>query len=243
MYDRLQFDFYNKLKEEEERNEIKRVICLFEQSGTFKTAAKQLGYESFDYDIENQFNETDYVIDLFNEIDKAYNNKKSIFDEFNENDIILCFFPCTRFSKQALLSICCNQSQLINKSITEKLDHNIMELFKLLNVFYYRFVEFYQICIDKGLKAIIENPFDTQSFLYRYFPIKPTIIDYNRMEWGDYFKKPTMYYFINWKVKNTLIMEQVDYKQQLKVNEMPKGIKRSLISKDYALRFIKEFIK
>ena len=45
-----------------------RVHCLFEQSGTFKNEFKKLGYEAFDYDIQNEFNETDYVIDLFKEI-------------------------------------------------------------------------------------------------------------------------------------------------------------------------------
>lgn len=42
--------------------------CLFEQSGTFKNEFKKLGYESYDYDIQNEFGETDYVIDLFEEI-------------------------------------------------------------------------------------------------------------------------------------------------------------------------------
>lgn len=45
---------------------------LFEQSGTFKNEFKKLGIEAYDYDILNQFNETDYVIDLYNEIDKSY---------------------------------------------------------------------------------------------------------------------------------------------------------------------------
>ena len=42
--------------------------CLFEQSGTFKNQFKSLGIEAFDYDIQNEFGETDYVVDLFAEI-------------------------------------------------------------------------------------------------------------------------------------------------------------------------------
>ena len=42
--------------------------CLFEQSGCFKNEFKKLGYEAYDYDIQNEFGETDYVIDLFEEI-------------------------------------------------------------------------------------------------------------------------------------------------------------------------------
>lgn len=45
---------------------------LFEQSGTFKNELKKLGYEAADYDIRNDFEETDNVIDLFAEIEKAY---------------------------------------------------------------------------------------------------------------------------------------------------------------------------
>lgn len=46
------------------------VHCLFEQSGTFKNAFKKYGIEAYDYDIQNEFNETDYVTDLFKEIEK-----------------------------------------------------------------------------------------------------------------------------------------------------------------------------
>lgn len=45
-----------------------RFHCLFEQSGTFKNEAKKLGYEAYDYDIQNEFGETDFQIDLFKQI-------------------------------------------------------------------------------------------------------------------------------------------------------------------------------
>lgn len=46
-----------------------KVHCLFEQSGTFKNEFKKLGYEAYDYDILNDYGETDYQIDLFTEIE------------------------------------------------------------------------------------------------------------------------------------------------------------------------------
>ena len=46
--------------------------CLFEQSGTFKNEFKKLGVDAYDYDIQDEFGQTDYVIDLFSEIEKAY---------------------------------------------------------------------------------------------------------------------------------------------------------------------------
>lgn len=58
-----------------------KVHCFFEQSGTFKNEFRKLGYEAFDYDIQNNFGETDHVIDLFAEIEKAYDGKANIFDQ------------------------------------------------------------------------------------------------------------------------------------------------------------------
>lgn len=58
-----------------------KVHCFFEQSGTFKNEFKKLGYDAYDYDIQNNFGETDYVIDLFQEIENAYNCKPSIYDK------------------------------------------------------------------------------------------------------------------------------------------------------------------
>ena len=42
--------------------------CLFEQSGTFKNEFKKLGINAIDYDIANDYGETDIQIDLFSEI-------------------------------------------------------------------------------------------------------------------------------------------------------------------------------
>ena len=55
--------------------EIKgKVHCFFEQSGTFKNEFKKLGIPAEDYDIQNNFGETDHIMDLFGEIDRAYDN-------------------------------------------------------------------------------------------------------------------------------------------------------------------------
>src|SRR5574344_1503437 len=78
--------------------EIKgKVHCFFEQSGTFKNEFKKLGYEALDYDIQNNFGETDNVIDLFNEIEQGYEGKSSIFDNISRDDLIIAFFPCIYF--------------------------------------------------------------------------------------------------------------------------------------------------
>lgn len=61
--------------------EIKgKVHCFFEQSGTFKNEFIKLGIPAEDYDIQNNFGETDHVVDLFQAIEDAYDGRPSLFD-------------------------------------------------------------------------------------------------------------------------------------------------------------------
>lgn len=60
---------------------ILKVHCFFEQSGTFKNEFIKLGIPAEDYDIQNNFGETDHVVDLFKEIEAAYDNRPSLFDQ------------------------------------------------------------------------------------------------------------------------------------------------------------------
>lgn len=55
--------------------------CMFEQSGTFKHEFQKLGIEAYDYDLQDEFGETDYKIDLFEEIRKAFEGWTSVFDK------------------------------------------------------------------------------------------------------------------------------------------------------------------
>lgn len=56
-----------KEKSKGERNSM-TVHCLFEQSGTFKNEFRKLGITAYDYDILNDYGQTDFQIDLFSEI-------------------------------------------------------------------------------------------------------------------------------------------------------------------------------
>ncbi len=49
-----------------------KVHCLFEQSGTFKQEFIKLGIPAEDYDIQDNFGQTDHVVDLFGEVEKAW---------------------------------------------------------------------------------------------------------------------------------------------------------------------------
>lgn len=218
-----------------------RVHCLFEQSGTFKNEFKKLGYDAYDYDILNDFGQTDYQIDLYNEIDKAYDNKPSIFDNILENDLIMAFFPCVRFEAQILLWFrgqCASQRKW---DIKRKLEYN-MKLHAELHRLYMLITKLALIVIERKLKLIIENPYNTQHYLLRYWCIKPAIIDLDRSKMGDNWKKPTQYWFINCKPQNNKI-QIPKYNKKIKTNyHNNKGFERNLIDKDYALNFINKYI-
>lgn len=220
---------------------MKKYHCFFEQSGTFKNEFKKLGYEAFDYDILNDFNETDYVIDLYDEIEKSYLGLNSIFDKMQkEEDTIIAFFPCVRFEAQVLLNFRGENNGYKNWSLRKKLS-NDLKLHNELNRNYELITKLCIICIDKNIPLIIENPYSEQHYLKRYWCIKPKIIDMNRRERGDHFIKPTQYWFINCEPKNNFIFEPLlDVKYKTVDSQSTVG--RSMIHPQYANRFIREFI-
>ena len=173
-----------------------KVHCFFEQSGTFKNEFRKLGYEAFDYDIQNNFGETDYVIDLFAEIEKAYSRNVSCFDSITPDDLIIAFFPCIYFSALSQMAFsfgCVNYRKL---SIKEKTD-KILERSSNRENFFRVCVKLISVCLQKGLRLIVENPWAEQTFLKANFVMPPTFVDNNRMLRGDYFVKPTAYWFVN----------------------------------------------
>ena len=71
--------------------------CFFEQSGTFKNEFKKLGIEAEDYDIQNNFNETDNVIDLFAEIETEYKQQTTNNKQQTTNNGIRPHRPMSRY--------------------------------------------------------------------------------------------------------------------------------------------------
>lgn len=72
---------------------IDKVHCFFEQSGTFKNEFIKLGIPAEDYDIQNNFGQTDNVVDLFAEIEKAYDGNESIFSNIRGGGFDNGVFP------------------------------------------------------------------------------------------------------------------------------------------------------
>ena len=225
------------------------VHCLFEQSGTFKNEFKKLGYNALDYDIQNNFGQTDFQIDLFGEINKAYDGADSIFaaPKMGGGDLIIAFFPCIYFESLQFTyyyDACVNLRNLEGKQrydvILERID-NRNEFHKLL-------YKLYAVCKINGLRLIIENPATPPSYIVdtQNFP-KYTFIDRNRMMRGDYFKKPTAYWFINCEPTYNVSLQNDKPQKIIKNCKSGKqaGIcseERSMISSDYARNFICDFI-
>lgn len=219
--------------------------CLFEQSGTFRNAFLRRGITAYDYDIRDDFGRTDYVCDLFTEIENAFDELPSLFDKIKEADIVMAFFPCIYFSQQNVTLF--NGTQNGWQQLTqEQINMEVILRDIHRHRFYQLLLKLCTIAERMDFRLIIENPYSTEHFLYNNFPYKPAVIDRNRQLRGDYFRKPTQYYFINCKptygesyhtprikkVVNDLVGHHGSH-----CNTM-----RSMISDDYASAFISDFI-
>lgn len=228
--------------------EIKgKVHCFFEQSGTFKNEFIKLGIPAYDYDIQNNFGETDYVMDLFNEIEEAYRGGQSIFDEVGKDDLIMAFFPCVYFCQMSQYMQSLNSVNYRSLNQWQALD-KILERQKKRGDYLMLLTKFTRVCVYRKIRMIFENPI-TGSFLNNYFLKSPTIKDMNRMLRGDFYVKPTGYWFWNCEPTHGYSMQKD--KEQKKMQEAESrwahsagtcSEERSMISPDYARNFICDFI-
>lgn len=229
--------------------EIKgKVHCFFEQSGTFKNEFIKLGIPAEDYDIQNNFGETDHTDDLFQAIEDGYNGKPSLFDGITPDDLIISFFPCIEF---------CDAKTMIFRGCSifqkdwplSKIMRKNIEFAKKREHFFDTLMMLVAVVSERGLRMIIENPWNNSqsTYLQNNF-IKPSLIDMNRALRGDYYVKPTAYWFINCEHTTGASYE---------INPTPKIVckqhgakhvtgrcdeQRSMISPSYARNFICDFI-
>jgi len=225
-----------------------KVHCFFEQSGTFKNEFIKLGIPAEDYDIQNNFGETDHIIDLFAEIEKGYNREPSIFDNITPDDLIMAFFPCIYFTGS--VNPCYYRLDNNNyKGLTmrEKFD-TILARADERNRFYKLLYKLVGCCMLKGVRLIIENPYSSLHYLHNNFLEEPSVVDRDRTRRGDYFTKPTGYWFFGAKPITGLFTYQRP-KKHLTVwkakSASEAGLcseERSMISPDYARNFICDFI-
>ena len=113
--------------------------------------------------------------------------------------------------------------------------------------YYDRLIKFVTICLVKGIRMIFENPWNEQTYLKANFLKRPDVVDMNRMERGDFYKKPTAYWFWNCEPTNGFT-HQNDKEKKLIMNGKHgahAGLcseDRSLISSDYARNWICDFV-
>lgn len=191
--------------------EIKgKVHCFFEQSGTFKNEFIKLGIPAEDYDIQNEFGQTDHVVDLFAEIEKAYDGGSSCFDQITGDDLIIAFFPCIKF--------CSVMEQIQHEELYDSLQRNKKDFgtsayykqkWSVLRKYSQDRFYYYDIALKmtavvqiKKLRMIIENPWHPVNFTNHFWFLRASLIDKDRTRRGDFFRKPTAYWYVNCEPTN-----------------------------------------
>lgn len=229
--------------------EIKgKVHCFFEQSGTFKREFIKLGIPAEDYDIQNNFGETDHTDDLFLAIEDAYDGRLSVFDTINEDDLIIAFFPCIYFCQASQSAFTYTYNNYAKMNIRQK-TKAILERSKNREYFYSILIKLFCVVQLRGLRMIVENPYSGQHYLIlsQNFVMPPTFIDHDRQRRGDYYKKPTAYWFVNCEPTNGQSFTRPKETKKIFTSKSAahSGLcseERSLISPDYARNFICDYI-
>ena len=159
----------------------------------------------------------------------------------------MAFFPCIYFTGS--VNPCyftLENYNYKNLSLNEKIDA-MLERAKNREYFYELLIKLVGICKSRGIRLVFENPYSSLHYLHNNFFKSPDVYDKNRMQRGDYFKKPTGYWFFECEPTHG---RSIQKDKECKTIWGCKGAKqaglcseeRSLISPDYARNFICDFI-
>ena len=172
---------------------------------------------------------------------------ESIFDNITKDDLIMAFFPCIYFTGSTNpLYYTLENLNYKNMTTVQKIDA-MLQRSKSRQQFYELIIKLVGVCLDKGCRLIIENPYSPLHYLCNNFFKAPDVFDKDRQRRGDYFRKPTGYWFFN-------CVPTIGYSYQKPKEKKSvfscKGSnnaglcseERSLISPDYARNFICDFI-
>lgn len=172
--------------------------------------------------------------------------QESIFDKMTKDDLIMAFFPCIFFCESNTINFRLDAYNYRKLDIRGKTEQ-IIKRSESRDYFFQLATKMVCVSIERDLRLIIENPYQHQSYMCNNFIFPPTIIDKDRTLRGDFFKKPTGYWFVN--CTNTIglsIQQDKERKIIRKCKSAPsQGLcseERSMISPDYARNFIMDFI-
>lgn len=158
----------------------------------------------------------------------------------------MAFFPCIYFSCMSQMDLSWsakNYRRISGREATEK----ILERVHNREVYFTLLIKMLQVARERGLRLIFENPWGLQTFLKSGFVQPPAVVDENRTLRGDYFIKPTAYWYINCEpTKGKSFQKPKEVKRLMWEKKSPQaGVcseERSMISPDYARNFICDFI-
>lgn len=116
----------------------------------------------------------------------------------------------------------------------------------------YMFGLLYKFCgvaMMRGIRLIFENPWSMNTYLKQNVFLKePSIVDNDRTRRGDYYVKPTAYWYFNCEPTFGCSFQKPKERRKDIIHSRPSGSKglcseeRSMISPDYARNFICDFI-
>ena len=188
-----------------------------------------------------------------------------MFDRMTPDDLIIAFFPCIKF---------CNIAEYNQRSAQEhlrRIGKPIREIYEFLRKESSERYFMYQLCLKlhgviefNNLRMIMENPWHVANYTNLFWFKKVTLIDKDRTMRGDYFTKPTGYWFTNCEPTDGETFQPTpeylkkwtgvgvwsgnpckhDKKNIVKASNKT-GLcseERSMISSDYARNFICDFI-
>lgn len=157
----------------------------------------------------------------------------------------MAFFPCIYFcesSQCAFKTWHFNYRKLGTKEMYDKIIERIANrayFFTLLN-------KLFCVVKMKGLRMIVENPYSEIGYLHDNFD-QPTYIDINRQRRGDYYKKPTQYWFVGCEMTHGSTFQEPTFTMSIRKSKSASHAElcsedRSMISPDYARNFICDFV-
>lgn len=233
---------------------------FFEQSGTWRDVLRSHGHTAIDYDIVNEYGKTDRKIDLFAEIEREYafvtgtwsppmgDARQTVFTKMRpDRDFIIAFFPCTYFTDLNELQFkgygykghkfgsvhdttCAEMILQIHARADEQLRH-----YKLFNKLCF-------VCQELKIPLIVENPRGAhdRNYVKDYSPFRPAWCDADRSLFGDDKVKATLYWAINFEMREQFQMF-VQVAKTKRVQRL-RGKERSEMTPEYADNFYKRFL-
>ena len=170
----------------------------------------------------------------------------SVFDTISPDDLIVAFFPCIYFCADSMMAMTTHSVNYMKLSVRE-MTEKIIRRSSDRQSFYVLLIKLFSVVMEKGLRMVVENPWTQPGFLNNNFLFQPTLIDKNRMLRGDYYMKPTAYWFVNCKPTYGRSIQRDKVQKTIRTSKSSdeSGVcsaERSMISPDYARNFICDFI-